>query len=177
MLAVDQRPGIVVRNAERWDVPAIARVRLASWRDAYTGLIPDRELHRRLNILVYLNEEWHEEWGGQADLWDESVSESTVSLVPSGNRCLVFNTTESSYHGVTPVRCPAGVSRNSFAAYYYTKEPPPHWDGTRHSTVFRSRPDERWRERVLVPLERLARSLDRGARSAARAVRGRLRGW
>ena len=28
------------------------------------NMLPDRGLHRRLNILVYLNPEWHEEWGG-----------------------------------------------------------------------------------------------------------------
>ena len=73
----------------------------------------------------------------------------------------VFNTTESSFHGVTPVTSPAGISRNSFAAYYYTMEAPEAWDGTRHTTVFRARPNERWRARVLVPLERLGRALER----------------
>lgn len=48
MLALDRRTGIVVRNAQRWDVPELARVRMASWRHAYEGLIPELEL-RRMN--------------------------------------------------------------------------------------------------------------------------------
>lgn len=117
--------------------------------------LEDRKLHRRLNILVYLNPEWRPEWGGAIELWDEDVSRCGQSFMPKFNRCVVFQTSEISFHGVTPVTAPEGVVRKSFAGYYYTREAPPQWDGTVHSTVFRARPAERFRRNVLMPLERL----------------------
>ena len=105
----------------------------------------DRELYRRLNILVFLNPNWQEGWGGKFELWDPAVENRLAAYTPEFNRCLFFATNEISYHGVTPVRCPAGESRRSFAAYYYTERPHPDWSGEHHSTIFRHRPGEGWR--------------------------------
>lgn len=121
--------------------------------------VQDRELHRRLNILIYLNPRWDNDWGGEVELWDQDVRRCYQSLRPVINRCVIFRTDESSFHGVTELRCPEGFERKSFAAYYYTKEPPLGWDGTKHTTIFRARPDERWRGYVLMPAEKLKRQL------------------
>jgi hypothetical protein len=134
--------------------------------------LPERGLHRRLNILVYLNPAWREEWGGLTDLWDESVRESANALAPIANRCLIFNTTESSFHGVTPLRCPPEVTRNSFAAYYYTRAEPGDGASPQHTTVFKPRPNELWRERILLPLERSARRCRAGLASLAKRFKG-----
>jgi Rps23 Pro-64 3,4-dihydroxylase Tpa1-like proline 4-hydroxylase len=115
----------------------------------------ERKLHRRLNLLLYLNPDWQKEWGGFIELWDKDVRNCEQSFPPSLNRCLIFLTNEISYHGVTPVTAPPRVERKSYAAYYYTREPPPGWDGKAHSTVFRARPDERMRNLLLVPADRL----------------------
>ena len=88
------------------------------------NFIPERSLHRRLNILVYFNKDWKREWGGEIELWDEHVKTCVHSFSPLFNRCVVFETNEVSYHGVTAVKCPEDRSRKSFAAYYYTKEAP-----------------------------------------------------
>lgn len=119
--------------------------------------VEDRQLHRRLNILVYLNPEWHHDWGGEVELWDRDVRRCYVSLKPVLGRCVIFETSEISFHGVTALTCPDGFARKSFAAYYYTREAPPQWDGKAHSTVFRARPDERLRGYVLMPAEKLQR--------------------
>lgn len=116
--------------------------------------LEDRALHRRLNILIYLNPEWRSGWGGDIELWNADVSRRFQAFAPKFNRCVVFETSEISFHGVSPVTAPEGVVRKSFAGYYYTREAPPHWDGTAHSTVFRARPGERFRRNVLMPLER-----------------------
>lgn len=121
------------------------------------------QLHRRLNILLYLNAEWQESWGGILELWDETVSTCVQRVIPAFNRCVVFTTSEKSFHGVTPVTCPEGTQRCSFAAYYYTREAPPNWDGTKHSTIFKARPDEYLKRNVLMPAE-----------AAGRAVRERI---
>ncbi len=127
--------------------------------------------HRRLNILIYLNPEWRPEWGGSVELWDAEVKRCHHSFTPTLNRCLIFETSERSYHGVTPVSCPEGIDRKSFAAYYYTKDAPAGWDGRKHQTVFRSRPNERLRGYVLMPLERLWQRMPRKLRNGVK--RGR----
>ena len=114
--------------------------------------IEDRQLHRRLNILVYLNKDWKPEWGGNIELWDKDVKVCHHSFSPIFNRCVVFQTNEISYHGVTAVKCPEGRSRKSFAAYYYTKEAPAGWDGTTHTTIFKARPNEVLKGKVLMPI-------------------------
>ena len=61
--------------------------------------------------------------------------------------------------------------RRSFAAYYYTREPPPGWDGVRRSTVFRARPDERWKGQVAMPVENLVQTM----RGSVAALKKKLR--
>lgn len=134
------------------------------------------ELHRRLNILVYLNEDWDEDWGGQIELWDQGVKNCELALAPKINRCLIFETSEISYHGVAPVTCPDNKARKSYAAYYYTREAPEGWDGTHHTTVFRARPDEKLRGYVLMPLERARRTAKQGVRRIAGGIKRRLLG-
>ena len=123
--------------------------------------IKDRDLHRRLNILVYLNREWDESWGGAIELWDEKVKVCHHAFAPIFNRCVVFETNNISFHGVSAVVCPEDKVRQSYAAYYYTKEAPPHWTGEAHSTIFRARPNEKVKGWFLMPLERATRSLRR----------------
>ena len=119
--------------------------------------IAERRLHRRLNILVYFNKDWGPSWGGNIELWDKDVKACHHSYLPAFNRCVVFQTNEISYHGVTAVKCPEGRSRKSFAAYYYTREAPAGWDGRVHSTSFRARPHEVLKGKVLMPLETAGR--------------------
>ena len=134
----------------------------------------DRQLHRRLNILIYLNEGWNKDWGGDVELWDRNVRHCFHSFSPIFNRCVVFETSEISFHGVTSVKCPRDVARKSFAAYYYTRKAPHSWDGQEHSTVFRARPDERLKRFILMPAERVGRSLGSGLRRLKRVVRGSI---
>lgn len=97
-------------------------------------------LERRINVLIYLNKEWEESFGGQLELWDTQMTTKFHSLVPSFNRCVIFNTTSDSMHGNPEVvNHPDGVSRKSIALYYYTST----WDSTRksHTTQFKARPN------------------------------------
>lgn len=128
-------------------------------------------LHRRLNILLYLNPVWEQSWGGNIELWDKDVKHCAHSFTPLLNRCVVFETSEISYHGVSPNKCPPGFVRKSFAAYYYTKDAPAGWDGRVHSTIFRARPDEMIRGRVLMPMERASRGLSSGIRQTKQLVK------
>src|SRR4029079_552184 len=129
-----------------------------------------RDLHRRLNILLYFNKNWREEWGGNIEVWDQDVKTCVHSFSPIFNRCVVFETNEISFHGVSAVRCPEGLSRKSFAAYYYTKEAPAHWTGKYHDTIFKARPDEKLKGRVLMPLEKATKFATRAVNKIGKVV-------
>jgi hypothetical protein len=122
--------------------------------------IEDRKLHRRLNLLLYLNETWEPSWGGQFQLWNKDVSKCEAGFEPIFNRCVIFETSEISFHGVVPIAMSAKYPRRSFATYYYTKEAPAHWNGNAHSTVFKARPDEKLKAYVLMPAESAKRATE-----------------
>jgi hypothetical protein len=134
--------------------------------------IADRQLHRRLNILIYFNKDWDPDWGGNVELWDRDVKVCHVSLSPVFNRCVVFATSDISYHGVTAVKCPEGRARRSFAAYYYTKAAPAGWDGQSHSTIFKARPNEVLKGNVLMPLEKARRNFRKVVHGFKKKIKG-----
>jgi hypothetical protein len=133
--------------------------------------IEERQLHRRLNILIYFNRDWKDEWGGNIELWDKDVKVCHHSFSPIFNRCVVFATNEISYHGVTAVKCPPDQTRKSFAAYYYTKEAPIGWAGEHHTTIFKARPNEVVKGRVLMPLESAKRNMVEAFRGLKRRLK------
>jgi hypothetical protein len=97
-------------------------------------------LERRINVLIYLNRDWREEYGGCFEMWDSSMRSCVHRVVPSFNRCVIFNTSITSFHGhPEPVKHPAGLPRRAIALYYYTAT----WDDSAGSrnTRFRKRPD------------------------------------
>lgn len=135
------------------------------------NFIEKTQWHRRVNILIYFNKGWQEEYGGYLDLWDKDVKQCHGAFAPIFNRACGFSTSEISYHGVTPVHCPPGKARKSFAVYYYTKEAPAGWDGVKHSTVFKARPDEWLKGHVLMPYEQSLRNSKRTIRSLKNTVK------
>jgi Rps23 Pro-64 3,4-dihydroxylase Tpa1-like proline 4-hydroxylase len=97
-------------------------------------------LERRINVLIYLNKDWREEYGGSLELWDVAMRGVRQRIIPLFNRCVIFNTSSTSFHGnPEPVRHPTQSPRRSIALYYYTAT----WDGLRreHSTQFKARPN------------------------------------
>lgn len=111
-----------------------------------------RRWRRRLNLLVYLDD-WDPAWGGALELWNAGVSRCVARVTPARNRAVLFASGPDTPHGFPdPLRCPAGVSRNCLAVYYFVEEaaaPPTHFGR------FFARPGER-RARVAVAAENLA---------------------
>jgi hypothetical protein len=130
-----------------------------------------RKLYRRLNLLLYLNPVWHEEWGGDIQLWDNDVKNCRQAFAPALNRCLIFETSDISFHGVAPISKEATLPRISFASYYYTRQAPADWADSVHSTIFKARPDERIRRYFLMPAELLQRRILGNARRVKRGVK------
>jgi 2OG-Fe(II) oxygenase superfamily len=78
---------------------------------------------RQVNLILYLNPSWQQQWGGALELWDRDMRRCVVKIPPQFNEALIFRTDEISYHGFPdPLRCPEGESRKSLALYYYTVE-------------------------------------------------------
>ncbi|MEM9371038.1 MAG: 2OG-Fe(II) oxygenase [Pseudomonadota bacterium] len=97
------------------------------------------QLERRLNVLIYLNPEWKEEYGGSFEVWDKEMTKKAASFVPVYNRMVCFSTGSDTFHGnPMPVNHPDGEPRMSIALYYYTATWGP--DRKSHTTLFRPRP-------------------------------------
>jgi Rps23 Pro-64 3,4-dihydroxylase Tpa1-like proline 4-hydroxylase len=135
------------------------------------NLVEAKNWHRRLNVLIYFNKDWREEYGGNFEIWDKEVKQCHGSFAPIFNRACAFATSEISFHGVTPLSCPQGIVRRSFATYYYTTEAPPGWDGKVHSTIFKARPEEWMRGGVLMPAE----SSVKQARHQLRSIKDKIK--
>ncbi len=104
---------------------------------------PRTQWHRRLNLIVYLNDEWEERWGGcldlHADPWNPA-HDRMIRIPPLFNHCAIFETTENSWHGFEEIALPEArrnqVSRKSFAIYLYTRERPQAEAAPPHATIY-----------------------------------------
>jgi hypothetical protein len=108
---------------------------------------PATGLHRRLNLILFLNPEWDENWGGALELhvdpWLPPEENMVKRIVPVANRCIVFETTERSWHGFRRIQLPEDkrhLSRRSIAVYYYTRRRPPPETAPSHGTLYVPRP-------------------------------------
>jgi Rps23 Pro-64 3,4-dihydroxylase Tpa1-like proline 4-hydroxylase len=104
------------------------------------NLHPDTGMHRRVNALVFLNQDWNPAWHGQLELWSDDASKPVVSVNPDFNRLVAFNITDHAFHGVPrPIECPPERMRFSLALYYYTSDRPQeekapfHWAAWQHA--------------------------------------------
>jgi Rps23 Pro-64 3,4-dihydroxylase Tpa1-like proline 4-hydroxylase len=98
---------------------------------------PKLHLDRRLNLLIYLNKDWREEYGGHLELWDTGARTCRKRVLPLFNRSVVFSTTDKSFHGHPhPLASPTGVTRKSMSLYYYTAGRPRSENSTPHDTLF-----------------------------------------
>lgn len=116
------------------------------------------KLDRRLNLLLYLNRDWDEAWGGHLELWDAAMTRSEARILPVANRCVIFSTTSDANHGhPDPLRCPADRTRRSMALYYYSNGRPAAELAREHGTNFAPRPGEGWRRPTTAVEVRLKR--------------------
>jgi Rps23 Pro-64 3,4-dihydroxylase Tpa1-like proline 4-hydroxylase len=103
------------------------------------NLYPRLNIWRRLNLLLYLNQDWDDSWGGELELWDRTGTRRVRTIGPTFNRVVIFDTSNYSYHGhPQPLRCPPTRSRKSIALYYYTAQKP-EGEIDPHTTIFLAR--------------------------------------
>ena len=111
---------------------------------------PARKWHRRLNLILFLNEQWDPAWGGVLQLhrnaWEDSGTPD-VEVIPAFGRAVIFETSERSWHGFEAVAAaPDGsvLSRRSVALYFYTEDRPLDEVFPEHGTHYTGRPLPAW---------------------------------
>jgi Rps23 Pro-64 3,4-dihydroxylase Tpa1-like proline 4-hydroxylase len=87
---------------------------------------------RKLNLLIYLNENWKSEWEGNLELWDKKNWEKKIEVEPIFNRAVIFSIENAPHGHPIPLNTPEGIDRYSLALYYFTDETPE----SKHSVIF-----------------------------------------
>lgn len=89
----------------------------------FTSHYRNQNWKRVLNLLIYFNKNWKKKYNGYLQFYDSKGKEKKVQIMPKYNRCVIFNTTETSFHGHPEnLNLPMNKSRNSFAMYFYIKQ-------------------------------------------------------
>ena len=99
---------------------------------------PYRGLDRRVNLFLFLNEDWRPEYGGELELWRQDLTTCEARIAPAFGRLVFFSSTDFTYHGhPEPLRFPPERSRRSLVLYYYTNgRPEGESVGYDHTTLF-----------------------------------------
>lgn len=121
---------------------------------------PRLHTRRRMNLILFLNEDWQDEYGGALELWETNMSCKAVEVMPVMGRAVVFNTESDSFHGhPDPLNCPEGVYRRSLALYYYTVPEGAEILEPSYTTDFRPRPGTSDKRQVKTKVRQLLRDL------------------
>ena len=105
---------------------------------------PETKLDRRINLLIYLNKDWKEKYGGHIELWSKDMQTCSKKILPLFNRIVIFNTLTNAYHGhPEPLSCPENISRKSIALYYFSNGRPVNEVHQEHTTIYKRRPGVR----------------------------------
>ena len=114
----------------------------------------ERSWRRELNLLLFLNERWVPEHAGWLELWNASMTACERRIEPRFNRCVVFRTSATSFHGVpSHIACPPGDSRKSLALYYFCETGRPL---RLRPTHYVPRPEDGALQGALIRADRLA---------------------
>ena len=93
------------------------------------------EKYRVLNVLLYMNEDYKNDQGGQLHLLDPESKTVESVINPEANTLLAFFTDDVSFHGVSRNR--PGFHRRSFNLYYYADQPiSPNQGFDPHKTIW-----------------------------------------
>jgi Rps23 Pro-64 3,4-dihydroxylase Tpa1-like proline 4-hydroxylase len=119
----------------------------------------DQKNYRVLNLLYYISQDWEPEYGGNLELWDESVTRP-VEIPSLFNRLVLMSTNEKSWHSVNEVK--ADRPRYCISNYYFSPHSPNGYETT-HVTYFMARPEQKFR--------RVITKLDSDLRTAVRKIK------
>lgn len=129
----------------------------------FTGHPHHANWQRRVNLLIYLNADWQDAWGGHLELWDKEMTGCIEKVAPVFNRAVLFRTDADSFHGhPIPTTCPPSVTRKSLALYYFTEETDPFLI---RSTEYRARPGDGSKAALIFADKMVLRAYDKVKRT------------
>ena len=105
-------------------------------------------LFQRVNLLLYLNEEWDPSWGGALELWDDQMTRCVEAVQPVFNRLVIIEIHDRAYHGYPALRMPPEVTRKSLAIWYFSEVAGQLQAPERHEVLFQLRPGDSFAVRV-----------------------------
>lgn len=90
---------------------------------------PKLGLQRKINLIIYLSEDWQPEYGGHFGLWsNDEENKRPLALVKEVeikfNRAVIFDTSLQSWHGLSRKVTSGGQHIRKSLAIYYLCEPP-----------------------------------------------------
>ena len=85
---------------------------------------PKLNLQRKLNLIVYLTEDWDTSWGGGLELWSHNEETNLpdkreVVVDNIFNRAILFDTTQNSWHGLPEIS--KGFDRKTLGVMFWSK--------------------------------------------------------
>jgi Rps23 Pro-64 3,4-dihydroxylase Tpa1-like proline 4-hydroxylase len=99
---------------------------------------PELHAHRRVNMMIYFNDNWRQDYDGDLELWSTDATRCIKSIEPHFNRAVIFNSTSNTFHGhPKPLKIPDGQWRRSIAMYYYSTERPETEVNAPHNTRYK----------------------------------------
>jgi Rps23 Pro-64 3,4-dihydroxylase Tpa1-like proline 4-hydroxylase len=129
------------------------------------------QLIRRVNVLIYLNKDWQDSYGGKLELWDKAMTHKVKEVAPIFNRCVIFNTDSDSFHGhPEPLTTPPDITRKSIALYYYTAQPIANDTGESRHTLYVARPNDSAQN--IADAKKLAKKRDKRAKKMFKGEQG-----
>lgn len=119
---------------------------------------PKLKLRRRLNLIIFLSQDWNPEWGGALELWSNDLEnnkpkDKVVEIECLFNRAVVFDTVAPYWHGLpTPINCPEDKFRKTIAMYYL--DDPKEETEERYRALFAPSEEQQGDEEVLNFIEK-----------------------
>ena len=141
------------------------------------------QVFRRINVLIYLNKNWQDSYGGKLELWDKNMQACQVQVAPLFNRAVIFNTNADSFHGhPDPLTTPPDVTRKSIALYYYQALPIENNNLESRHTLYVARPQDN--AKTKAEIQKMQKKRDNraqkrfsGNNSVLKSIKQKLISW
>lgn len=90
---------------------------------------PKLGLQRKINLIIYLSQDWKPEFGGHFGMWSNDPEKSQPLKLEKEveitfNRAVIFDTTHMSWHGLSRQVTTDGKNIRKSLAIYYLCDPP-----------------------------------------------------
>lgn len=83
-------------------------------------------LEHTMNVALYMNEEWHREWGGSLQFWNNDSTKCLADIDIKPNRLIFWDKPTEVIHGFPEgLTCPEDVTRDLLMIFYYKSKDEP----------------------------------------------------